>query len=83
MMPQEPISTREFIAHQRNATNVFMVLFAIILAGFWVYGLADYLLDLGWGSDPNVLWAAPAMLSCGLVVRFVSLKFFGFIENNY
>ena len=79
----EPVSTKELVSHQRNGANVILALFCVLLLGFWVHSLADLLLDLGWGSDPDALWMAPAMAVGAFVLRYFVFKFFGFVEKNY
>lgn len=83
MRLNEPESTEELVSHQRNAANVFLALFCVLMLGFWVHSLADMLWDLGWESDPGELWMAPAMATGAFVIRYLLFKLFGFVEKNY
>jgi hypothetical protein len=77
------MSTKHFVSQQRNAVNLMFGLFAILLAGFWLHALFDWAFSLGWGSDPQVLWAAPLISIFAYGVRFFCMLIFGFVEKNY
>lgn len=83
MRLNEPASTKESVSYQRNGANVILALFCVLLLGFWVHSLADLLLDLGWESDPDALWMAPAMATGAFVIRYFLFKLFGFVAKNY
>ena len=83
MKLNEPESTKEFVSRQRNAANVFLTLYCVLLMGFWLHSLADLLFELGWGSDSEALWMAPAMAAGAFGLRYFTLKIFGFVEKNY
>ena len=77
------MSTKEFVSQQRNAINF---LFALIVSGlfvFWLWTALDWAFALGWNSDPEILWAAPLMAIFGYGLRFLCIKFLGFVESNY
>jgi hypothetical protein len=77
------MSTRKFVSAQRNAVNAIFVLAALVLSFFWLHAFFDRAFNLGWGSDPQVLWAAPLMAAFGYGLRFFCFLIFGFVKENY
>ena len=77
------MSTKHFVSQQRNAVNCLFWLFAILLMAFWLHALLDWAFNLGWGSDPQVLWAAPLMAIFAYAVRFFSMLIFRFVGANH
>ncbi|WP_066557024.1 hypothetical protein [Croceicoccus bisphenolivorans] len=77
------MSTKKFISAQRLAVNAVFMLIMLSLLLFWLHALLDWLFNLGWSSDPQVLWAAPLMAIFGYGLRFACFTVFGFVEENF
>lgn len=83
MSKKGPDDTKRFVSQQRSGTNIVVTLFILFALGFWVHALVDWAVDLGWGSDPIVLWMAPLMVAFAFVLRFFCFAIYRFVEKNY
>jgi hypothetical protein len=75
------MDTERFVAGQRKGLNLFFATFAILLSAMWGATLCDWAFHLGWGWDREILWLAPPMMLFGVVLRFVCMAIFRFVDG--
>ncbi len=76
------MNTERFIAGQRKGVNFVFAAFVFLISVMWVASVCDWVFNLGWGWDRQILWLGPPMLLLGVVLRFLCMAIFRFIDGD-
>lgn len=75
------MDTERFVAGQRKGVNFIFAAFVILTALMWGATFCDWAFDLGWGWDREILWVGPPMMLFGVVLRFICMAIFRFVDG--
>jgi hypothetical protein len=76
------MNTERFVAGQRKGVNFVLAAFVIFASVMWSATLCDWVFNLGWGWDRQILWLAPPMMLFAVVLRFFCMAIFRLVGGG-
>ncbi len=76
------MNTERFIAGQRKGVNFVLAAFVTLLTVMWSATFCDWVFNLGWGWDKQIIWLAPPMMLFAIVLHFVCMAIFRFVGGD-